>query len=161
MKMLFLIVAAIAMAASPSVAPSSPSPGSSVLMPQGEPGNGMCCVIGGGQDCLGYYPTGEGCGYNPIYNCSCSSPGSSCWQAVSAPRRNDLCRKIPPPVPDNAYCALVTTYCWTKIDGGTCDDDGGPWSWGGLCTTCGCVGAGGNPLPQGSKQVCDGSSTGC
>jgi hypothetical protein len=133
----------------------------SVVVIQGEPGNGRCCVVGGGELCESVEPVG-GCGYNPIYNCSCVNPGADCWIPAVMPTSNDICKKMSPPVPAFANCTLVTTWCWTRYIGGTCDNDGGPWSWGGFCTTCGCTGTSyPDETPEGSRQMCSGGSTGC
>jgi hypothetical protein len=161
MKTLKLVSAGIAFGLSPMAIRDSSPASIAIVVLQGEPGNGRCCRQGAGSLCDTTNPEG-GCGYNPVWNCKCLNSGSSCWVVGVAPTHNDLCEIMPPPVPVFANCDTTTTWCWVKWSGGSCDDDGGPWSWGGMCDTCGCKGY--DPeAPQivGSKVVCVSGSTSC
>lgn len=123
-------------------------------------GNGLCCQVAGGALCE-TAPDVHGCGYNPVNNCECLNPGSSCSVVHQPPQKHDICRAAKPGeiLPPDAHCTVLQVWCWTKKNG-SCDSDAGPWSWGGLCWTCGCLPSG-DEIPMGTRQLCNAGSTPC
>lgn len=125
-------------------------------------GNGLCCVVQGGASCE-TVPGVANCGAPLPWECHCTSPGAYCSVLDEAPKNHDICRSPKPPNYPNeeTNCETTSVYCYT-VKPGSCDDDAGPWSWGGFCFTCGClVDQAAAPSPQGSRNVCVSGSTGC
>lgn len=124
----------------------------------GRDGNGKCCKVGGGGICE-TAPVVSGCSAPLPWQCYCNDPGHYCQVVWDDPNKHDTCESTGDAT--EPHCSLWSTYCWTW-KAGQCDDDGGPWSWGGFCTTCGCkAGANEQPQPVGERRLCVSGSTGC
>lgn len=102
----------------------------------GRDGNGLCCAIEQGSICE-VTPVVSGCSAPLPWQCYCSDPGHYCQVVSVAPKKHDLCQAVTGDTTES-WCSLTQMFCWFWKPG-TCDNDAGPWSWGGFCFTCGCA----------------------
>lgn len=121
-----------------------------------------CCRVEGGVLCDAN-PVLPPCPGGYPWPCRCQDgvQGRTCEVMHDPPKKHDICEIVPDdPVPPPT-CSTVATYCYT-VKVGTCDHDGGPWSWGGFCWTCGCkVPEEATPQTRGSRNVCTAGSASC
>jgi hypothetical protein len=81
------------------------------------------------------------------------------------PRRHDLC-VLPVNEPAHPlHCSYQSgahpdDWCY-EIEVGVCDHNGGPWSWSGLCWTCGCDYSHSRIDQIGMRTLCSDASTPC
>jgi hypothetical protein len=132
--------------------------GSACLRSAAGSGNGLCCIVEGGAYCFDSWNIR--CQAPLPYECDCTCPGSACNKVVQHAKKHDLCVEPSDPIPE-ANCTTVDTFCFLSQPG-TCDSDGGPWSWLGFCFTCGCVPKDDAETElQLTRRVCAAGSTGC
>lgn len=119
---------------------------------------GLCCAAGA---VLCGSPVLSGCSAPLPWQCTCANPGSGCQFLVVPPTNNAVCRARKPIPFAGDHCDLQTDFCY-YWRWGVCDDDAGPWSWGGFCSTCGCADDPTHGLTgEGVRDICSATSTRC